>query len=80
MTTDDADTPTTDSNVSTEPDTTRLVAQVHGAMLRLSGRVYRVQLELLPYSSLLELLRFTRDVEYGRDAAVRRARSEPWRR
>ena len=83
MTTDteNDDTPTADDpEFNPPPDTTRLQAQVHGAMQRLSGRCYRVRLELLPYSSLQELVRFLRDVEYAKDSAVRRARLEPWRR
>jgi len=80
MTTNDADKPTTDPEVNPEPDTNRLVAQVRGAMQRISGRVYRVQLERLDHDSLRVLLAFIRDVEMATDSAVRRAKLQPWRR
>lgn len=63
-----------------EPDTTRLRLQVQGAMQRLTGRRYQVALERLDHKSLMELLRFVRDAEYSKDAAVRRAKLTPWRR
>ena len=80
MTTDDPDKPEVEPDDIPEPDTTRLVAQVRGAMQRLSGRCYQVKLEKLDHRSLMEMLRCLRDIEHGKDAAVRRARTEPWRR
>lgn len=77
---DDTDKPiTTNLEAGPEPDTTRLQAQVMGHMQRLSGRCYQVALERLDHRSLMELIRFLRDVEHDRDAALRRARLEPWR-
>ena len=78
MTSDDK--PEVEPDDIPEPDTTRLVAQVRGAMQRLSGRVYRVQLERLDRNSLRALLAFIRDVESSHDAALRRIRMNPWRR
>lgn len=79
MTTDDDTNQDTSSEDFFEPDT-RLVAQVRGQMQRLGGRVYQVKLENVDVRSLLELLRCLRDIEHDKDAAVRRARTEPWRR
>ena len=57
----------------------RLVRQVEGTLAR-TGRIYGVALEKLDTTSLREVLRLLRDLEQDRDAAVRRARMEPWRR
>ena len=79
MTDDDTKQDTSPKGIP-EPDTTRLVAQIRGAMQRLGGRVYRIELVKLDHRSLMNLLRCLRDVERERDAAVRRARTTPWRR
>jgi hypothetical protein len=57
----------------------RLVRQVEGTLAR-TGRTYRIGLDKLDAASLREVLRLLRDLEHDRDAAVRRARTEPWRR
>jgi hypothetical protein len=78
MSTDD-DKPDTHPENIPAPDL-RLAAQVRGAMERLTGRCYQIDLKRLDTRSLQELVRFLRDVECDRDSAVRRARLQPWRR
>lgn len=75
--------------VSTEPaavpsasvdyERMRLIRQVEGTLAR-TGRTYKIALDKLDASSVREVLRLLRDLEQDRDAAVRRARMEPWRR
>jgi hypothetical protein len=75
--------------VSTEPaavpwapvdyERMRLVRQVEGTLAR-TGRTYKIALDKLDGASLREVLRLLRDLDQDRDAAVRRARIEPWRR
>ena len=77
MTDDDSDRPDSTPKDIPESDP-HLVAQVRGAMQRLSGRVYRVQLERLDHNSLRALLAFIRDVESNHSAALRRSRMTPW--
>ncbi len=77
------------SEVSTEPaavpsapvdyERMRLVRQVEGTLAR-TGRMYKIALDKLEVQSLREVLRLLRDLDQDRDAAVRRARIEPWRR
>ncbi len=79
MTTDPDDSDTTPENIP-EPEPTRLRLEVQGAMERLTGRRYQIDLEKLDARALRELLRFVRDASDGKESAVRRARLEPWRR
>ena len=75
--------------VSTEPaavpsapvdyERRRLVRQVEDTLAR-TGRMYKIALDKLDVQSLRELVRLLRDLDQDRDAAVRRARMEPWRR
>ena len=66
--------------LSVDPAKARLAAQIRGTTTRLGGRVYRVAWERLDSDSLLEVIRLLRDIEHERDAAVRRARTNPWGR
>ncbi len=56
-----------------------IIRHVTGALTR-TGRRYKLALDKLDAASLREVLRLLRDLEQDRDAAVRRARMEPWRR
>ncbi len=55
-----------------------LVRHVSGALAR-TGRRYQIALDTLDVASLREMLRLLRDLDEEKNAAVRRARTEPWR-
>jgi ribosome recycling factor len=54
--------------------------ELRNAMLRTTGRDYRVSLDALDDETRRELQRFFRDVAYDKQAAVNNARRQPWRR
>ncbi len=56
-----------------------MLRHVTGALAR-TGRRYQIALDKLDAASLREIIRLLRDLEQDRDAAVRKARMEPWRR
>jgi hypothetical protein len=66
-------------SASVDYERMRLVRQAEGTLAR-TGRMYKIALEKLDTASLREVLRLLRDLEQDKDAAVRRARIEPWRR
>jgi len=63
-----------------EPEPTRLRLEAQGAIQRLTGRRYQIDLKRLDARSLQELLRFVRDASDAKESAVRKARLTPWRR
>lgn len=63
---------------SMEHDKHRLVAQLRSELAR-AGRRYLIRLDALDVASLRELQRLLRDLDLDKQAAVNRARREPWR-
>ena len=65
------------------PASDRLKAQLIRhlcAELGRTGRRYLIDLDALDVESLRELLRLLKDLDQDKDAAVRKARLEPWSR
>ena len=58
----------------------QLVEWLRAEMARATGRCYRIALDQLDCSSLRELQRLLRDLDYERQTVVRNARIYPWRR
>lgn len=57
----------------------QLIEWLRAEIMRSTGRTYRLALEQLDGTSLRELQRLLRDLDYERQAAVRAARLFPWR-
>ncbi len=63
-----------------EHEKRRLIQWLRAEMAGATGRSYpRLHLDALDIASLRELQRLLRDLDEGRDQAVRRARMMPWR-
>lgn len=58
----------------------QLIRQVRSLMRTMTGRDYRINLNLLDAASLQELVRLLRDLDDEKRTAVRRAQITPWRR
>lgn len=61
------------------PADQQLIRWLRAEMARATGKRYQVKLELLDSTSLRDLQRLLRDLEYEKQMAVQNSRLLPWR-
>ena len=57
----------------------QLIHAVRAQMRYATGRDYRIDLDAMDTTTLRELIRLLRDLDYDKRSAVNRARIMPWR-